>query len=170
MKTSMATAATTSEPDSNVSPTKPFGKSKVILAGGVVLCLLVITGGLWVSGLLPSWRGSSAHSKNHPAASLPTLVDVPDIVTNLDNGSHRDVFIKLRARIEVSSKADGSVITANMPRVLDAFQTYLRSMRPEEIHGGEGTYRLREALMNRIDIIAAPVCISNILFVEMLIQ
>ena len=30
-----------------------------------------------------------------------------------------------------------------MPRLLDLFQTYLREMRPEELRGSQGTYRLR---------------------------
>jgi len=47
---------------------------------------------------------------------------------------------------------------------------YLRSMRPEELRGGEGTYRLREALMNRIDIVVAPVQLTDMLFTEVLVQ
>ena len=75
-----------------------------------------------------------------------------------------------KARIEVPQATDAAVITADMPQILDALQTYLRGMRPEEVHGGEGTYRLKEALMNRIDIIAAPVQVLDVLFLEMVVQ
>ena len=57
-----------------------------------------------------------------------------------------------------------------MPRLLDLFQTYLREMRPEELRGSIGTYRLREELMSRANIAAAPVRIQDLLFVELLVQ
>ena len=156
--------------DAPVETAKSGGKRKIMLIVGCALLMSVIAAGLWFSGFLPVGRSGLNHVKERSVAARPVFVDVPSIVTNLDNGSRRDVFIKLKARIEVANKADQAAVTANMPNVLDAVQTYLRSMRPEEIQGGEGTYRLREALMNRIDIIAAPVTVINVLFIEMLIQ
>jgi flagellar FliL protein len=43
-------------------------------------------------------------------------------------------------------------------------------MRPEELRGAEGTYRLREELIARADIAAAPARVANVLFTEMLVQ
>jgi flagellar protein FliL len=150
---------------------KPSGRRKLILiAVSAVLLLILVGGGLWFSGILTHRAGAGAKVRSEAAAEKPALIDVPDIVTNLDSGSRRAIFVKLKAKIEVAHAADQATIAANMPQILDAFQTYLRSMRPEELHGGEGTYRLREALMNRIDVIAAPVQILDVLFVEMLIQ
>jgi flagellar FliL protein len=57
-----------------------------------------------------------------------------------------------------------------MPRLLDLFQTYLRDMRPDELRGSAGTYRLREELIARADIAIAPAHVQNVLFTEMLIQ
>ena len=57
-----------------------------------------------------------------------------------------------------------------MPQILDIFQSYLRSTRPEELRGGDGTYRLREALMNRIDMTLAPVQVTDLLFTQILVQ
>ena len=76
----------------------------------------------------------------------------------------------MKAKIEVAHAKDQLSVEADMPRILDAFQTYLRSLRPEELHGGEGTYRLREAMMNRVNAVSTPVQVSDIIFVEMLIQ
>jgi len=61
-------------------------------------------------------------------------------------------------------------VTAQMPRLLDLFQTYLREIRPDELHGSAGTYRLREELIARADIAAAPAKIVDILFTEILVQ
>lgn len=150
----------------------PPGKRKLILVAVpvVVAVLLLIAGSVWFLGILPHRATNTVRTLTSAAAEKPTLIDIPDIITNLDNGSHRAVFIKLKARIEVAHLSDQAVINMNMPRILDAFQTYLRSLRPEELHGGEGAYRLREALMNRINVIATPVQVLDVLFVEMLIQ
>ena len=40
-------------------------------------------------------------------------------------------------------------------RVVDLFQTYLREMRPDELRGSAGTYRLREELIARASLAAA---------------
>ncbi len=60
--------------------------------------------------------------------------------------------------------------TAVQPRVIDLFQTYLRDMRPEELRGSEGTYRLREELIARANLAAAPVHVVDVLFTELLVQ
>ena len=57
-----------------------------------------------------------------------------------------------------------------MPRLLDLFQTYMREMRPEELRGAAGTYRLREELIARANIAVAPAHIVDVLFTEMLVQ
>jgi flagellar FliL protein len=57
-----------------------------------------------------------------------------------------------------------------MPRVQDVVQTYLREMRPEELRGSAGVYRLREELLARANAAVSPARISDILFTQMLIQ
>jgi flagellar FliL protein len=57
-----------------------------------------------------------------------------------------------------------------MPRLLDLFQTYLREMRPEELRGSAGTWRLREELIARANIAIAPARVTDVLFTELLIQ
>ena len=57
-----------------------------------------------------------------------------------------------------------------MPRVLDSFQTYLRELRPSDLDGSAGLYRLREELTRRINVAVAPGRINAVLFKEMVIQ
>ena len=167
----MSKAATIDESGEAAPADKKSGKGKLLLIVAPVVVLLLAVAGLWFSGILPLLLGGGKPKHQVAAAEeKPSLIDVPDVVTNLDTGTHRAIFVKLRAKIEVAHAADNAVVASNMPRILDAFQTYLRSTRPEELHGGEGTYRLREALINRIDSIVAPVQILDVLFVEVLVQ
>ena len=43
-----------------------------------------------------------------------------------------------------------------MPRVMDAFQTYLRELRPSDLDGSAGLYRLKEELTRRVNAAVAP--------------
>ena len=168
----MSTAIDTVEEETTPATEKPLGKRKLLLivAAATMLVLVLLAVVLWFTGVVPHRKQASALPQQAGLVEKSVLIDVPDIVTNLDSGSRRAVFVRLKAKIEVAHVGDQAIIATDMPRILDAFQTYLRSMRPEELHGGEGTYRLREALMNRIDVIAAPVQVLDVLFVEMLIQ
>lgn len=148
---------------------KTKGK-KPILMIGVALVVVAALAGLWFSGILGHLTGRSRTTRSSTVAEQPVLVDLPDIVSNLDTGTHRSSFIKLHAKLKVLHAADAIAVQSNLPQILDIFQTYLRSTRPDELRGGEGTYRLREALMNRIDAELAPIQVTDLFFTELLVQ
>jgi flagellar FliL protein len=70
----------------------------------------------------------------------------------------------------VTKKEDVERVKAAMPRLQDLFLTYMREMRPQELRGSAGTYRLREELIARANLAAAPAHITDVLFTQMLIQ
>ncbi len=78
--------------------------------------------------------------------------------------------MKLHAKLEIGAKADEAAVSAAMPRIQDLFQTYLRDMRPEELRGSEGSYRLREELIDRATTAASPAHVTDVLFVEMVVE
>jgi flagellar FliL protein len=103
-------------------------------------------------------------------STAPVFVDLPEMITNLNAGPRRTGFLKLHAKLELARAEDQSAVTAAMPRLIDLFQTYLRELRPEELRGAAGTYRLREELIARAGLAAAPAQIVDVLFTEMLVQ
>ena len=164
--------AVTADPDKEAQPEpeKPSGQRKLILLA-VPLVLAVLLAGLWFTGLLPRWLGLS-----HPPAETaqkpqePIFIDLPEMVANLNGNPRRPSYVKLVARIEVTRPEDADRIRQAMPRLQDLFQTYLREMRPEELRGSAGIYRLREVLIARADAAAAPARVTDVLFTQMLIQ
>ena len=157
----------------DTEPKKKGGK-KLLLA--VPVLLAAVGGGLWFSGVLPKMLG---HGTPAPRAGLPAgeakaeppvYVDVPEIVSNLNVPGKRPSYMKLHAKLEVAAASDQAAVAAAMPRIQDMFQTYLRDMRPEELRGSEGSYRLREEFISRASLAATPARVTDVLFVEMIIE
>ena len=172
-----AAGATAGEagPATNGKAGKKGGKKKLILLAVPVL-LIAIGAGLWFTGVLPGLLGMShaptaaeEHAKE-AAAHVPVFVELPEMVANLNAPGRRASFVKIQARVELAKAEDQAGFTAAQPRVIDLFQTYLREMRPEELRGSAGTYRLREELITRANIAVAPARVVDVLFTELLVQ
>jgi len=151
---------------------KPISKKRLIVFAAPVL-LIVVLAGLWFSGLLPGLLGikhndPSEQEANKPA--IPVFVDLPDMIANLNSPTNKPSYIKLQVRLEISKQEDVEKIKQEMPRLQDLFQTYLREMRPEELRGSTGIYRLREELLGRANVAVAPVRVNDVLFTQLLIQ
>lgn len=150
---------------------KPGGGKKKLLLLAIPLLLGGAGAGVWFSGLLggePAVEAAADPATRAPR--VPVFVEVPDITTNLAAPGRRAVFIRMKARLEVNGQTDAAAITAAMPRIIDLFQTYLREMRPEELRGSAGTQRLREELVARANLVAAPARVVDVLFQEIIVQ
>jgi flagellar FliL protein len=160
------------ETETTETPAKKAGKGKLILLA-VPVVLLLAGAGLWFTGILPHALGMDKHEEHAEEAAKPvppSYVDVPEMVANLNSGSHKPSYVKLAARVEVPKPEDAEKVRAALPRLQDLMQTYLREMRPEELRGSAGTYRLREELLVRANAAVAPAKVSDVLFTQMLIQ
>ncbi|MDB5402100.1 MAG: flagellar protein FliL [Acetobacteraceae bacterium] len=149
------------------------GKLKLIIMVAVPVVLLLAVAGLWFSGILPHALGMNKHDEHTEEVARPvppTYVDVPEMIANLNSTNHKPSYVKLSARIEVPKPEDAEKVKAALPRLQDMMQTYLREMRPEELRGSAGTYRLREELLVRANAAVAPAKISDVLFTQMLVQ
>jgi flagellar protein FliL len=156
-------------------PAKGGGRGKLLLLAGAPLLLAAVGAGLWFSGVLPGMLGMNKPAEVAGVAApagprVPVFFDMPDIVANLNAPGRRTSYIKLRSKLELAKAEDAAAITAAMPRLLDLFATYLREIRPEELRGSAGTQRLREELMARASIAAAPARVTDVLFIELLLQ
>jgi flagellar FliL protein len=158
--------------EATAAPKKPSGKKKLILLAAPVL-LIGILAGLWFSGVGPRLLGIRHNEPDKQEAAkpaAPVFVDLPDMIANLNSPSNKPSYIKLQARLEVAQSEDAEKIKQEMPRLQDIFQTYLREMRPEELRGSPGIYRLREELLGRANVAVAPIRINDVLFTQLLIQ
>ncbi len=175
MATGTAVATTETETDAAaepvVAPKRGLDRRKLIILGAPLL-VAGIGAGLWFTGILPRLLGL-AHDAPKAAdakSTAPVFIDLPEMVANLNSDPHRPSYVKMIARLELSSPVDVALVTQAMPRLQDLFQTYLREMHADELSGAAGTYRLREELIARASIAAAPARVKDVLFTELLIQ
>ena len=143
----------------------PSLKIMIIAAAG----LLVVLGGGGAAAYLFLGGG---HDKAAQAAVKPAIfVDLPDVLVNLSNaGADRTQYLKVKIVLELPDASVVAQIQPLMPRVMDAFQTYLRELRPTDLDGSAGLYRLKEELTRRVNAAVAPNRITAVLFKEIVIQ
>lgn len=155
---------------------KLSGKKMLIF----VLLPLILIGGaaaaLWFTGILPNMMGGgtpAASTAAAPSRDRPSDVvwyTLPDLLVNLRSDGPRPAFLRLKVNLELGSVADRAAIEKVMPRVLDTFQVYLRELRPEQLQGAAGMFRLREELLARVNAAVRPTMVRDVLFTEIVVQ
>jgi flagellar FliL protein len=104
-------------------------------------------------------------------AKPAAFFDVPDVLVNLSSmAGERSQFLRLKVVLELPGPAMVAQVQPVMPRVMDTFQTFLRELRPSDLDGSAGIYRLREELTRRVNAAIAPGHVNAVLFKEIVVQ
>ena len=147
------------------------GKKKLIIL--IVALLLIVGGGAGAYFVLDPFGAPVEEGAVEEKVAAPEPVvffPLPAITVNLENVAGRQQYLKLKATLELRDDGEIAKIEPLMPRVLDAFQVYLRELRTTDIEGSAGMFRLKEELQRRINVAVYPVEVRKILFEEILIQ
>ncbi len=147
------------------------GKKKLIIIGaGGLVALAAIGGGAWfflMGGDPPADASAPAEQE---VVKPAFYYELPEMVVNLASVSGRSSFIKIQVSLEVPDKAMFAQIEPNMPRVLDAFQVYLRELRVTDLQGSAGMFRMKEELLRRVNLAVYPARVDDVLFRNIIIQ
>ena len=155
---------------------KKGGKKGLIIIGIVLLLVVGGTAAVYFTGMLDPLLamvvGEEAEGEEGEGGLETDAVfyEVPEILVNLNTGSRKATFLKIRVSLEVEKQTDIERIERMMPRIIDNFQAYLRELRVEDLKGSAGMYRLREEMLVRVSAAVAPAKINDVLFKEMLVQ
>ncbi|HXW27516.1 MAG TPA: flagellar basal body-associated protein FliL [Xanthobacteraceae bacterium] len=154
------------EAEGEGAPKRELPFKLIAIAAGA---LIVLGGG--GAGAYMFFHGKKEEKAAAPVVKPVAFFDLPDVMVNLSgNAGERTQYLKLKIVLELPDQTLGAQIQPIMPRVMDAFQTYLRELRPADLDGSAGLYRLREELTRRINVMLAPNRINAVLFKEVVVQ
>lgn len=132
---------------------------------------LVLLGGLGGVVYYYFFAGKKEEKVATPAPKPPAFFDLPEVLVNLANtGGDRTQYLKVKVVLELSDAGLVQQIQTVLPRVMDTFQVFLREMRPTDLEGSAGVFRLREELTRRVNVAIAPSRINAVLFKEIVVQ
>jgi flagellar protein FliL len=150
-------------------PKRKFPLKLILMAvGGLVAAGGIGSGAYYflLSGKSEAAVASTAQVKP------PVFMDMPEVLVNLSNtgGGERTEYLKVKVVLELPDQEMTAQIQPVMPRLMDTFQTYLRELRPTDLDGSAGLYRLKEELTRRVNAAIAPSRINAVLFKEIVVQ
>ncbi len=155
------------------APKKGKKKLLFIVAGAVLL--LVVVGVV----LMMTMGGGKTDKPHEPTpeevkaaadAAKPVYYELPEFLVNLNSNGSRVSFLKMSVTLELKDQASVALVDANKPRIMDVFNTYLRELRASDVQGSAGIYRLRDALMTRLNTTVQEGLVKDILFSEIIVQ
>jgi flagellar FliL protein len=158
------------------APKKGLGRflTKKMLMIAVPALLLVIGGG-GAGAYFFLFKGSDKTqlAKADDVPLTPPKVafsDMQDILVNIQSNDGTPAYLKLGVSLELEDDAQKAALQPLMPRITDQFQDYLRELRLDDLKGSAGVLRLKEELLRRVNVAAAPYKVRDVLLKEMIVQ
>jgi flagellar FliL protein len=156
--------------DGKAAPKRKLPLKKILIAVGglVAVCGIGYVGYSFLFSGKSEQAAAAAASQVKPAV----FMDMPEVLVNLSNTgtTERTQYLKVKVVLELPDQEMSTQIQPVMPRLMDTFQTYLRELRPTDLDGSAGLYRLKEELTRRVNAAIAPSRINAVLFKEIVIQ
>jgi len=163
--------AKTSAPEGEEGEGGDSGKKKTskkfVIIGGLIIVLLVAAGaGAYFTGML----GGGKREEEAQVKEKAVYYTMPEMIINLAAPGKNASFLKASVILELPHALDAVTVENNLPRLMDAFNTYVRELRPSDLSGSAGITRLREELLLRANKALEPTKINDVLFKEIVVQ
>jgi len=154
---------------------KLLGNKKLLLiaGGGALVLLLGLGAGLYFfvfSGPAEPVKTASGIPEMPAVPPQVAYYDIPDLIVNLQSADGNPVYLKLSLSLELYTQEEKAGIQALIPRIVDQYQGYLRELRPDDLKGSAGIMRVKEELIRRTNVAAAPYKVRDVLLKEMILQ
>ncbi|OWK28328.1 flagellar basal body-associated FliL family protein [Sphingomonas mucosissima] len=160
-----------------------FGKKKIIIAAAGAVLLLGGGGGAFAlmgGDDKPAAHGEEAAEADHGKAEeehgkegegeAAEFVDVPPMVVNLRSADGGARFIKLHFMLVPASADEAEGIKAKLPLILDAYQPFLRELRPEDLAGSAAVFRIKEEMLVRAGDVMGKGQVKDVLIQDLIQQ
>ncbi|HJR56601.1 MAG TPA: flagellar basal body-associated FliL family protein [Rhizomicrobium sp.] len=139
-----------------------------------VPALLLVLGGGGAGAYFFLMKGDEgAHEVVEEVPLTPPEVafsDIEKLTVNIQGADATPAYLQLSVSLELENEEQKAAMESLLPRVKDQFQAYLRELRLEDLKGSAGVLRIKEELLRRVNVAAAPYKVRDVLLKEMLVQ
>jgi len=176
-KTEKVAAAPEGEDGAQAEAPKKGGKKKLILIAAAAAVLLGGGGG----GAYFMLGTASANNHEAEAEAAPSghgegegaetaLVDVPAMVVNLRTAGGDQRYLKIHFMLVPKTAAAGEAVKGKLPAIIDAYQPFLRELRPEDLAGAAAVFRIKEELLTRASDVMGAGKVEDVLIQDLVQQ
>jgi flagellar FliL protein len=174
----MVMAAVEEAPAGEAPKKKKFSGKKLVLF--IILPVLLLGGGGAAAYFLLLKKDPAAEEQAAAATAEEHASDEPQVYVglgvdkglqvNLVSTGKRPAYLNIDLWLAVKTEEDAKHLEAVMPKVIDQFQIYLRSLRIDDLQGADGVQRMRDELLMRAKAAAKPIEVEDVLIKSMLAQ
>lgn len=140
-------------------------RTRLILIVAAVLLFVGAGAGWWLLG--------SGGNAEEAAAAEPVdaeeLVDVPAMTVNLRTPDGAPKMLRVHLMLAPGGAAK-ETIEGQLPLIIDAAQPFLRELRPEDIAGSAATFRVKEELLVRANLVLGKGAVRDVLIQDLVQQ
>ncbi len=97
-------------------------------------------------------------------------LDVPPLVVNLRSADGAARFLKIHFVLVPGPGSTVDKLQEKLPLVIDAYQPFLRELRPEDLNGSGAVYRVKEELLVRATQTLGPDQVKDVLIQDLVQQ
>ncbi len=154
------------------APKKGLLSKKMLMILVPALLLVVVGGGAGAYFFLFKKSDKAAQAQADAPLTPPKVAfsDMQDILVNIQSNDGTPAYLKLGVSLELDDDTQKAALTPLLPRITDQFQAYLRELRLDDLKGSAGVLRLKEELLRRVNVAAAPYKVRDVLLKEMIVQ
>ncbi|QJF52968.1 flagellar basal body-associated FliL family protein [Roseobacter ponti] len=161
----MAEASATDLPTQKRSSKLPLIIGLLLALAGGAGGYLAVSGGWIGGGESPPEEKAKITSEMAPdVAFLP----MDPLTISLPSGSSGS-YLRFRGELEVHG-AYAEEVSKYMPRFVDVLNTYLRALEVRDLEDPAALGRLRSQMLRRVQMVAGPDRISDLLIMEFVLQ
>jgi flagellar FliL protein len=151
---------------------RKFLTKKMLMIAVPALVLVLGGGGAGAYFFLSKSEGAHEAKAEEVPLTPPKVAfsDMQDILVNIQSNDGTPAYLKLGVSLELEDEEQKTALEPLMPRITDQFQAYLRELRLDDLKGSAGVLRLKEELLRRVNVAAAPYKVRDVLLKEMIVQ
>jgi flagellar FliL protein len=152
---------------------KFLGKKMLMI---ILPVLLLVVGGGGAGAYFFLMKGDAAAGEHEVAEEAPltppevAFSEIEKLTVNIQGADNVPAYLQLSVSLEMENEEQKAAMESLLPRIKDQFQAYLRELRLEDLKGSAGVLRIKEELLRRVNVAAAPYKVRDVLLKEMLVQ